>query len=112
HHLYKVWRCSGCSSLYAADDVDLELIYKDYPLAKQKRDLILTRGFKKRLQFLKDNGLTKSHKVLDYGCGSGYFSDFLNNEGFAAWGYDPYVPEFNNRRALNEKYDFVLSQDV
>lgn len=92
--------------------IDLNRYYIDYPMKRQTRDFATQRAFINRLNFLRNNGLQKKHSILDYGCGTGLFISFLKENGFNAMGYDPYIPEFSDPNILNEKFDYVCSQDV
>lgn len=38
------------------------------------------------------NFLTKNNKVIDFGCGNGYYLSILKEEGFDVEGYDGYIP--------------------
>ncbi len=50
--------------------------------------------------------------VLDYGCGSGLYVNFLRERGIEAFGYDAFVPEFSDEATLQQTYDAVVSYDV
>lgn len=62
------------------------------------------------------HGFSKTHSLLDYGCGNGLFIDYLQEQGFSnSYGYDSYVPEdgFGDRTILqNRTFDYILLQDV
>ncbi len=58
-------------------------------------------------------GTKRSHRILDYGCGSGQLVQYLRSLGFEnTRGYDQYGTEFADRRVLHERYDCIVSQDV
>ena len=114
---FRLWRCSECRSVHASDEVDLGRYYRDYPFhdigARQETDWMLRAMYRKQLGRLKAAGLRREHKLLDYGCGGGAFLEFLRGEGYAnAQGFDEYSEAFADRRALDQQYDLVLTQDV
>lgn len=58
--------------------------------------------------FLKTKRAQENLKILDYGCGSGYFVDELHSLGFKqAMGFDPFLPA----NKFNEK-GIYLSNDI
>jgi Methyltransferase domain len=68
-------------------------------------------------QRLTKHGFSKTHSLLDYGCGTnGLFIEYLQKRGFTnAYGYDPYAPEdgFGNLAVLQDRtFDYILLQDV
>ena len=109
---FTVWRCSNCMSLHSKEAVELDAYYVDYPMTKQSADFSTRLAMRNRLRFMVRHGLTAEHAILDYGCGKGLFVDFLNERGFHAVGYDPYVARFSDRCVLGEAFDYVTSQDV
>lgn len=110
--MYTVWECEHCRTLNALETVRYDHIYLNYPIQKQKYDFFSKAIFRKRLDILRQAGLTKKEMILDYGCGSGYFVRFLREQGFNCEGYDPYNQNFNTKDVLDKRYDLVLSQDV
>ena len=56
--------------------------------------------------------LTKTHEILDYGCGKGGTVRWLLDKGYSVVGYEPYVDEYNNTETLNRKYNAIYTQDV
>jgi SAM-dependent methyltransferase len=57
--------------------------------------------------------LKRSHRILDYGCGSGVFVQYLRRRGYArAVGYDLYAPSHRDPALLDATYDCIVSQDV
>lgn len=110
--VYSFVRCFHCGSFNAIGEVNYNEIYKDYPLKNQRYDFFATKIFEKRLSYLIEFGLTKQHLVLDYGCGSGLFVRYMNERGFKAYGFDLYNPLFSSRSFPNQKFDFVIAQDV
>jgi 2-polyprenyl-3-methyl-5-hydroxy-6-metoxy-1,4-benzoquinol methylase len=110
---YAVWRCGNCRSIHATDDVDLALHYAAYPFHVLGRDIRLSIVYSKLLSRLRRSGLRRSSTLLDYGCGSGAFVEFLRDRGYGrAFGYDEYNPEMARAARLSSRYDFVLAQDV
>ncbi len=110
---FAVWRCSRCRSIHARDEVDLPHYYADYPFHRQTLDWMLRVAYRNVLRRLKRAGLKRSHKILDYGCGSGLLTKFLQTEGYThAAGYDAYGESFSNPVILEQTYDFVHAQDV
>ena len=110
---YAVWRCGKCRSIHAADEVDLALHYAAYPFHDLGRDVRLSIVYSKLLSRLRRSGLRRSSTLLDYGCGSGAFVEFLRDRGYSrAFGYDEYNPEMARPARLCARYDFVLAQDV
>lgn len=110
---YDVWRCSHCLSIHASSRVDLALHYAQYPFHALSRDIRLSIVYAKLLRRLRRSGLRTSSTILDYGCGSGAFVEFLRDRGFKqAFGYDQYNPEMAAPTRLATRYDFVVAQDV
>jgi SAM-dependent methyltransferase len=111
--LFTLWRCTGCGSLHCAEDADLDRYYARYPLKAQKLTFNDRIGYRNRLRLLQQQGLSSSSRILDYGCGAGLFVGFLREQGVEnAAGYDPFVPEYADRRMLDQQYDAVVSYDV
>ncbi len=117
---FTVWRCSSCRSLHSKEEVDLDYYYKHYPVALAKKEELPStssysrnRIFYKRLQLLQKRGFKREHELLDYGCGNGDFLSFLQQLGYQkCFGYDPYSPNYSNKKVLERKYDFIVSYDV
>ena len=114
--IFTVWRCTGCGSLHSAEDVDLATYYRDYPLHRldpNDHSLMTRVCSNNQLGILTRQGIKRSGRILDYGCGAGKFVQFLNGKGYTeSSGYDPYVPAHAGRRALDERYDAVVTWDV
>ena len=69
--------------------------------------------YRKRLRMLTAQGIRREHRILDFGCGTGVFVQFLRENGFSQTsGYDVFVPAYADREVLNERYDAVVSFDV
>jgi 2-polyprenyl-3-methyl-5-hydroxy-6-metoxy-1,4-benzoquinol methylase len=113
---FNIWRCPKCRSIHAADDVDLAEAYRDYPYhrvgTQASTKFLLNAGYRNLLNRLRKVGLTRQHKVLDYGCGGGGFLHYARSKGYDVQGFDEYSQEFNDPRTIEAQYDFVLSQDV
>lgn len=60
---------------------------------------------RERITLLKE--FVKGEKVLDVGCGYGYYVDFLTNLGFNSYGVD-FVSEFIKKAKRGKKGTFVL----
>ena len=113
---FEIWRCPDCFSIHASHPVDLDYYYKHYPLhhlQQTKVDWMLKAMYRNLLSRLKRAGLEKKHAILDYGCGSGLLVDYLRSAGYTnADGYDAYSDRFGDGRVLEQKFDFIISQDV
>jgi rhamnosyltransferase subunit B len=110
---FTVWRCTNCKSIHSADEVDLPHYYSHYPLQGHKLDAPTRISYGRRLRFLEKHGVTRTSRILDYGCGSGVFAQFLREKGFTgACGYDAFVAAYADRQVLSESYDAVVSFDV
>lgn len=59
-----------------------------------------------RLERIKKIFGDRKIKILDFGCGSGMFVDFMGKEGYSIDGYDLYNPKFESL-PKNETYDLV-----
>jgi SAM-dependent methyltransferase len=111
--VFTVWRCMGCASLHSLEPVDLQRYYDGYPIHRTELDFVLRLVYKDRIRLLKRLGCTRNSRLLDYGCGSGAFVQYLREVGFThAAGYDPFVPAFADATLVDEKHDFVVSYDV
>ncbi len=107
------WRCGHCGSIHARDDVDLANYYARYPFHDLPNDWRFDVMHTRQLARLRRAGLERSHKILDYGCGSGNFVRFLHAKGYSeARGFDEYREEYKDRSVLGESYDCIISQDV
>jgi SAM-dependent methyltransferase len=113
---FTVWRCSGCRSLHCAEDADLNYYYSNYPphrVDPNQLSFITRIGCRNQLRMLTRQGVKKSDRILDYGCGGGMFLDFLQEQGYTnAYGYDSYVPAHADRNLLDRRYDAIVSWDV
>tara|TARA_R110000796_G_scaffold162022_1_gene278801 strand:- start:2022 stop:2561 length:540 start_codon:yes stop_codon:yes gene_type:complete len=57
--------------------------------------------------FLKSNS---SKLILDYGCGKGDLTKYLN-KSYTCYGYDPAIDEYNNEHK-NKNFDTIICLDV
>jgi 2-polyprenyl-3-methyl-5-hydroxy-6-metoxy-1,4-benzoquinol methylase len=113
HERFAVWQCPSCDSIHARDEVDLGHYYAQYPFRGQKLDIPTRLAFGNKLKKLEKLGMRRDHKVLDYGCGSGLFVQFLVQHGFShARGYDAYAGKGPYANLPAEKQDVILAQDV
>ena len=113
---FEVWRCPICQTIHCLDYVDLDYYYSKYPFMAARLTLpwrIFYRNLSRR--FIK-HGLTKHHRLLDYGCANGLFVRHLRDRGYQnCHGYDPYRPptDLGNPAILqNGPFDYILLQDV
>ena len=110
---FKVWRCTGCNSLHSGDTADLAFFYSHYPLQNHRLDFHARIGYGNRLRMLRERGLQPGNRILDYGCGTGVFLEFLREKGYRnAFGYDAFVSKYSDPSILQSRYDVVVSYDV
>lgn len=109
---FAVWRCAGCRSIHARDEVDLARYYAAYPMHAEGGGAAMRAFFAVQRRRLRAAGLADGAKVLDYGCGAGAFVRYLEAARVAATGYDAYAPAYADRGALARSYDAVVVQDV
>ena len=109
---FNVWRCDSCGSLHARDEVDLAHYYGGYPFHEMAIDWRLGSMYRNMLGRLRDAGITKSHKVLDYGCGGGTLVKYLISRGYDVVGYDEFSEQFRDPATLSRQYDAIIAQDV
>ena len=110
---FTVWRCQRCKGLNTLEKFDFAAYYANYPMQAQKLDFPSKLFFFQRLRRLKKAGLQKNHRILDYGCGNGNFVRYLKMKGFHnACGYDPYSAVYSDPKVIENKFDFITSQDV
>jgi SAM-dependent methyltransferase len=110
---FTVWRCAHCRSIHAADEVDLGRYYARYPLKRHVLDFATRMLYRNRLRYLGKFGLSPGHRVLDYGCGTGVFVQYLSERGFVLpAGYDRFVEQYADTGVLHARYDAVVSFDV
>jgi 2-polyprenyl-3-methyl-5-hydroxy-6-metoxy-1,4-benzoquinol methylase len=114
---FKVWKCPGCKTIHCLDVVNLDHYYAQYPYAKAKLTWPYRFIYGNICRRLTKHGFSKTHSLLDYGCGvNGLFVQYLQQRGFTnAYGYDPYAPEdgFGDPTTLQRgPFDYILLQDV
>lgn len=110
---FTVWRCTGCGSLHSLESADLPRFYADYPFKDHKLNFHMRCAYKKRIALLRQAGVATTSSILDFGCGAGIYVDFLRQNGFSdVRGYDPFIPEFSDQRAIERTFDVVVSHDV
>ena len=110
---FEVWRCAGCHSIHATDEVDLDHYYAGYPVFNADLDWKLHVVYAGLLERLTRAGLEKHHRILDYGCGMGLFVRYLRERGYAeTTGYDRFAAGFDDASVLEGRYDCIVSQDV
>jgi 2-polyprenyl-3-methyl-5-hydroxy-6-metoxy-1,4-benzoquinol methylase len=113
HERFEVWRCPGCQSIHAAQEVDLPHYYAGYPILDIPDSQRLRLIFGNMERRLRAAGLRKDHRILDYGCGSGRLLKYLISRGYTqASGYDAYSQAYVDRAALAQQYDCIITQDV
>jgi 2-polyprenyl-3-methyl-5-hydroxy-6-metoxy-1,4-benzoquinol methylase len=110
---FALWQCAECRSIHATDEVDLDHYYAHYPFHDQQIRTGSRLIYGSKLRELERLGLSRAHRVLDYGCGGGVFVQYLIEQGYEhARGYDPYVKTGPSSLPPGKGYDVVLSQDV
>ena len=110
---FEVWRCDRCLSIHAASEVDLPHYYAGYPIFGVELDWKLRVVYGNMLRRLRKAGLEPSHRILDYGCGSGLLVEYLQERGYGhAGGYDAFAPGYDQPQVLEQQYDFIVCQDV
>jgi len=113
---FVVWRCPQCKSIHARDDVDLAHYYADYPFHKLRdadQGWMLDVMYGHLLSRLRAAGFDRGRSLLDYGCGSGMFLEYLRGRGYEDLsGYDEYSEHYADRAAIERTYDCVMTQDV
>lgn len=114
---FKVWRCPNCKTIHCLDVVELSSYYAKYPIGQGVLTFPLSLCYQNLLKRLTKHGLSKTHSILDYGCGeNGLFLEYLKQKGYTnCYGYDPYgnPQKFGNTQNLQHKpFDYILLQDV
>ena len=74
---YSLWRCAKCESLHCEAVSNYSALYQEYPLRKQRLDYFLSAWYGVILKRLISVGLHQENSILDYGCGTGVFLDYL-----------------------------------
>jgi SAM-dependent methyltransferase len=82
----------------------------------QRLDFFLRLAYREQLRRFRKAGLTREHRLLDYGCGGGQLVTYLRDKGYArAAGYDPYAdPDgFGDVSVLERApFDYICLQEV
>ncbi len=114
--IFQVWRCPNCQTIHSLDIVDIAPYYQQYPIANSILTWAMRLCYSKLSRQLIKHGFTKTHSMLDYGCGNGLFVRYLQQRGFRkCYGYDPYADQdgFGNDAILKRApFDYILLQDV
>ncbi len=110
---FDYWRCGTCQTIHAKDEVDLAHYYARYPFHAVVMDWRLRAMYARQVARLAAAGVSRSHRILDYGCGGGQLVSYMRSVGFQdVRGYDEYSAEFGDKRVLDDRYDCIVSQDV
>ena len=110
---FAVWRCAQCRSIHARDEVDLDHYYRGYPVFAAELDWKLDVVYGNLLRRLQRAGLTREHRILDYGCGGGVLVQFLLKSGYSRTvGWDRYGEGYTDASVLAQTYDCIVAQDV
>lgn len=113
---FRLWRCPTCRCLHCLDVVDLDHYYSMYPFKAARLDFVWAIFYINLARRFLRAGLSRGHKLLDYGCANGLFCRALRGRGFKhAVGYDPYQPAdgLGDPRILETgPFDYILLQDV
>ncbi len=113
---FHMWRCSACRCIHCWERVELARYYAGYGTKDQRLDFFSRLAYSRLLSRFKRAGLSRDHRFLDYGCGSGNLVSYLRSRGYQrAVGYDPYGdPEGAGNPAILERraFDFICLQDV
>lgn len=113
HQKEDIHWCSSCG-LYSSDiPPDTSLYDKSYCVKYQRYE---RTGFNEKLQEIRHRAVkyyAKNGRLLDFGCGSGAFINYANQNGFVARGFDinPYSG-FTDIGVLFGQYDVVTFWDV
>lgn len=110
---FSLWKCPQCETINTLGTVNFTDIYSDYVLKNRRLDAFACATFSQLLKRLVKAGLKRTDRVLDFGCGSGIFLDFLKQRGFKdAHGFDPYMDAFSSPPKADEPFDCVVLNDV
>jgi SAM-dependent methyltransferase len=111
---FPLWKCPKCQTISSLDKVDLQDIYRDYPLNRRRLDIFARGTLHHLLQRLLAGGLNVTNSILDFGCGgNGVFLQYLKQRGYRnIAGYDPFVPEFAAAPQASAPYDCIVANDV
>jgi 2-polyprenyl-3-methyl-5-hydroxy-6-metoxy-1,4-benzoquinol methylase len=109
--IFELWRCDGCDFLFTQDPPSEENAGRYYKgeeyishsdnqegvvnkLYHKARDFMLGQKYKLVDQF------SRGKRLLDYGTGTGYFTDFMVRKGYQAQGIeiDPDAREYGSKK--------------
>lgn len=113
---FHVWRCPVCRTIHCREIVDLDYYYSRYPFAEATKTWAFGHVYRNLASRVIRTGFDRRDRLLDYGCGAGWFVEYLRRRGYThSHGYDPYGPAdgVGNRAVLGRgPFDFVVLQDV
>lgn len=110
---YALFRCPQCNSINCEPINNLPEMYVDYPIRNQSLNYFLKAWFGILKRRIFSVGVQKTDRILDFGCNTGLFMNYLRSQGFeSVVGYDPYVEEFKDSSWLNMNFDLVMSSDI
>ena len=113
---YLILACASCELKFP--NVDFvsnknyaDIIYEKYSQLNIKKNMQKTSKYRLKMMeerfnyCIKSNfKMTKSIKLLDYGCGNGLFLDYLKKKGIFGTGIE--IDEANSQKLLNKKINF------
>jgi SAM-dependent methyltransferase len=109
--LFTLWKCPVCSTIHSLEPVNFSEIYAHYPLNERRLDIFARGTLGNLLRRLERNGMERSHRILDYGCGNGLLVEFLRDRGYGkVEGWDPFVPGWQERPPGT--FDWIIANDV
>lgn len=122
---YKLFECLDCSCVYAnirvADDYDKIIYDNDFYKENNKREVLDTYDYRKnlfakeRLEYItnKCDFNKESDKLLDLGCGYGYFLKYLTENDIECCGLEltDFFVEVCQEKGLNVKKTFLEDED-
>ena len=101
HEMFDIAQCQDCSFTYTQNAPDESVIGKYYESEEYISHSNTQKGLVNRLyhkartymlgqkmRVLTRRGIVKSSRILDYGCGTGYFVNHLNQQGYASVGME------------------------
>ncbi len=93
------------------DDGYFVLFPPKYTPEHSHRTAIARKTPSKPLRILLEKGyISKNDRILDFGCGKGRDVEYLRENGYDAYGYDPYNPEYSDMKVLiPHHYTVVLN---
>jgi 2-polyprenyl-3-methyl-5-hydroxy-6-metoxy-1,4-benzoquinol methylase len=121
HFLSKCKACSFVFSYKIPEKFELDALYNGYGYYEKFSTLNINRYDKLLTEF---NKYKQTNKILDYGCGNGYFLERAQLQGWNTFGieYDKYASEqcvkknitmiAENESSLYEKFDIVFISEV